>query len=327
VDNGRPGTYSQLLILKEYMGRLASDSKVNEDEVYPADHFDLMGGVGFGGLVAFMLGHLRMNVNQAIDALLALTALLSFDDSVESIDRESNSTILKKFLKSTLQARGIAPKTKMNDTNSSTKRTLFAAPSMNVTHPHVFRTYPSRGSPLNPTIVEALCATMAIQSHFLPVKIGPRRTQESFISGALGANNPTRLLLEEASKLFGKNRRVAQIISLGCGLPRVLSVNSSDMMEVNRLLKDITADCETVAEELSTRLFNIDAYLRLNVNRGMELLEMKEWNSLGAVGSHTTTYLATTVVSESIDSSLRRLQTRIGSVTLGQLSRYTRFSI
>jgi hypothetical protein len=56
------------------MGRLAIDLGISEsDDVYPADHFDLMGGVGFGGcvwhplfkpnltgdcrLVALMLGH------------------------------------------------------------------------------------------------------------------------------------------------------------------------------------------------------------------------------------------------------------------------------
>jgi hypothetical protein len=31
------------------MSRLASDLGVPEDDVYPADYFDLMGGVGFGG--------------------------------------------------------------------------------------------------------------------------------------------------------------------------------------------------------------------------------------------------------------------------------------
>lgn len=31
------------------MSRVASDLQVVEDDVYPADHFDLMGGVGFGG--------------------------------------------------------------------------------------------------------------------------------------------------------------------------------------------------------------------------------------------------------------------------------------
>jgi len=49
ADNGGPGTYSQLLILREYMSRLANDLEVAEEDVYPADYFDLMGGVGFGG--------------------------------------------------------------------------------------------------------------------------------------------------------------------------------------------------------------------------------------------------------------------------------------
>jgi hypothetical protein len=31
------------------MDRLANDLGVGEEEVYPADYFDLMGGVGFGG--------------------------------------------------------------------------------------------------------------------------------------------------------------------------------------------------------------------------------------------------------------------------------------
>jgi hypothetical protein len=49
ADSGGPGAYSQLLILKEYMSRLANDLGVGEEDIYPADYFDLMGGVGFGG--------------------------------------------------------------------------------------------------------------------------------------------------------------------------------------------------------------------------------------------------------------------------------------
>jgi hypothetical protein len=36
-------------MIKEYMVRLANDLGVDEADVYPADYFDLMGGVGFGG--------------------------------------------------------------------------------------------------------------------------------------------------------------------------------------------------------------------------------------------------------------------------------------
>ena len=49
ADSGGPGAYSQLLILKEFMCRLASDLGTGEEHIYPADYFDLMGGVGFGG--------------------------------------------------------------------------------------------------------------------------------------------------------------------------------------------------------------------------------------------------------------------------------------
>ena len=58
TDNGGPGTYSQLLLMKEYMSRIAWDLKVKPDDVYPADHFHLIGGVGFGGYVSHTRGAL-----------------------------------------------------------------------------------------------------------------------------------------------------------------------------------------------------------------------------------------------------------------------------
>ncbi|KIM19853.1 hypothetical protein M408DRAFT_334240 [Serendipita vermifera MAFF 305830] len=161
---------------------------------------------------------------------------------------------------------------------------------------------------------------MSLPSYFLPTKIGPPRRQQSFVGGVLGSNNPTRLLLDEASKIYGKDRRVAQIISLGCGLPRVLSVDSSDNESVDKLLKEVAADCEVVANELSTRLFNIDAYLRLNVNRGMETIKMQEWHDLGTIEGHTASHLALTAVSEALDSSLRCLVGRVGTVSLAQFN-------
>ena len=163
---------------------------------------------------------------------------------------------------------------------------------------------------------------MATRSHFSQVKIGPRMRQLCFVGGAQGANNPTRLLLNEAAVVFGKDRRVAHIMSLGCGVPRVLSVDSSDEGGVQKLLKEIAVDCETVAYELSARLFNIDAYLRLNVDRGMEEITMADWNELGAIESHTAAYLVTGTVSGSLDNSLQHLQRRTATVTLGQISEY-----
>jgi hypothetical protein len=54
LDSCGPGTYSQLLLVKEYAKRLATDLGVHGHELCPADHFDLIGGVGFGGYVCYI---------------------------------------------------------------------------------------------------------------------------------------------------------------------------------------------------------------------------------------------------------------------------------
>ena len=161
---------------------------------------------------------------------------------------------------------------------------------------------------------------MAISSHFAPVKIGPRMRQQSFIGGALGANNPTRLLLSEASNAFGGDQRVAQIISLGSGSIKSLSLDAVSETGVSRLGNEIVADCEMVAQELSTRLFNVDVYLRLKVEKGMDNICIDNWLELGEIEGHTRVYFENPAVSEALDSSLRRLQEKVGTTTLGQIS-------
>ncbi|KIM32453.1 hypothetical protein M408DRAFT_39468, partial [Serendipita vermifera MAFF 305830] len=232
-DGGGPGTYSQLLIVREYMTRLAFDQGTDANELIPADYFDLMGGVGFGGLAAFMLGYLRMSVDTAIGTLLSIALLVFPTEPQENTSPDVRMKSLREALENTIKECGLPLDQKMVDkgcpagsckvcVNISTA--LYAATTANVTHPQTFRTYPSRLSKLNPSIVDALCATMATPRFFSPAKIGPPLRQQSFIGGALGANNPTRELLAEAADVFGNDRRVAQIITLGSGRPRMIAL-------------------------------------------------------------------------------------------------------
>lgn len=115
LDNGGPGTYSQLLFLKEQTSRLASDLKMPEHDIYPADYFDLMGGVGFGGLVAVMLGLLRMNITEAIEAYLSITSAVFSEVSFENVDRDINTKRLRGAIESMLQSRNILLDAKMNE--------------------------------------------------------------------------------------------------------------------------------------------------------------------------------------------------------------------
>jgi hypothetical protein len=114
------------------MVRLANDLGIDEGDVYPADYFDLMGGVGFGGyvisyieavshrpfrLVAILLGHLWMNVDEAIDALLTIASAIFPDKPDTDPDQETRTMQLIESVKSILRTRGIPPDRKMQDTN------------------------------------------------------------------------------------------------------------------------------------------------------------------------------------------------------------------
>jgi hypothetical protein len=165
---------------------------------------------------------------------------------------------------------------------------------------------------------------MATRSYFSPIKIGPRGRQQAFIGGPRGTSNPTRELLKEASVIFGKEKLVTQIISLGCGRSHLSSVEGDTEIECASLsAQEMATDCEIVAKELSIRLCNMDAYLRLDVERGMDNLVMHGWDDLGPILTHTSAYIETARISETIEASLRRLQGGTGAVELGEISAYS----
>jgi Patatin-like phospholipase len=59
LDGGGVRGLSSLLILREIMEEIGRQSKVEETPL-PCEYFDLIGGTGTGGLIAIMLGRLRM---------------------------------------------------------------------------------------------------------------------------------------------------------------------------------------------------------------------------------------------------------------------------
>jgi hypothetical protein len=60
-----------------------------------------------------MLGLLRMTMNQAIDAVVAITSTVFPDGSREAADRSENSQNFRAILESILKARHISVDTKM----------------------------------------------------------------------------------------------------------------------------------------------------------------------------------------------------------------------
>jgi biotin operon repressor len=68
-------------------------------------------------LLAIFLGHLRMNVEEAIEALQDIALAIFSDGHLPSSDPEIRTRQLGESVKSILQSRGISPDRKMQETS------------------------------------------------------------------------------------------------------------------------------------------------------------------------------------------------------------------
>ena len=185
-----------------------------------------------------------------------------------------------------------------------------------MSHCRAFRTYRSPHGGFDSTFVEAACAILAIPEFFSPVAIGQGLIKQRFSGIPYGFNNPMQEVLKEAQVIFGDEKNVSLVLSLGSGHKTVIS-NSDDH---STLLTRISHDCDIVAKELSHQLAGAGAYLRLNVDRGLETVKFSDWDELGSIVSSTEVYLQVAPVTTYIDEAFQWLLYRVGSVTLGQLS-------
>jgi hypothetical protein len=162
---------------------------------------------------------------------------------------------------------------------------------------------------------------MALPTIFSPVLVGPEYAAEEFSGAGMGFNNPTRELLKEAKLEYGDERQVSLILSLGSGRPKELTLEKSDSKanSIQDLVMKLVASGESVERDVSYQLYDVGAYVRLNVDQGMEEIQFYEWSQLGKIKSHTKAYLQSTPVTKLVEASLSSLEKREGFMTLYQL--------
>lgn len=141
--------------------------------------------------------------------------------------------------------------------------------------------------------------------------------EQTFISGALLMQNPTEELYTEATSIFKKDKHRFQILNIGSGLPPVTYIDQSGSIRGSSGPSSaLPSDYRGLSVNLSKE---VEAYLALNVIRGMENVKMDRWNELGAIHSHTDAYLATGEAQSKLEEFLRHLHKRSGTKTLEQI--------
>ncbi|KAH8796796.1 acyl transferase/acyl hydrolase/lysophospholipase [Flagelloscypha sp. PMI_526] len=305
-DGGGLCCLSQALLMREILGRLQHDTGAVRS-LKVTSYFDMIGGSGFGGLLAIMAGILDMTIDELVSEFSALCAHV-FSDAPTTQKRTSRLEEAVKCIIEKYSKDNGGEGRNMLSSKDNCKVFVCASSSTNLAFPHIFRNYIVRGNTTADCAVwQAACATMAMPGLFEPVEIGTGVVRESVVSGEHRWSNPVRYLAEEAATVFS-GHYVACIVSIGSGHPHILSVSD----DLASLFKRISTDCQLQANETEARFMEVPGlYWRLEVEQGLQGLQsIEDVAAFSRILSSTSSYLQRSGVTQKIDALLEILRIR-----------------
>jgi predicted acylesterase/phospholipase RssA len=315
LDGGGVRGLSSLMVLKRIMEAIEPDNPPR-----PCDYFDMIGGTSTGGLIAIMLGRMRLTIDECITAYseLAPKAFAKVHHRINlrgEAQGRFDHVALQEGIKSLLKKNGFNPECLLKEPEGDSPCKVFVlfhqcaqchkvdtptdnygntsfvcATSQHASRPVVFSTYRNarRGNDWlhRVKIWEAARATSAATTFFEPLTIDG----ETFVDGATGANNPVNYLWSEAAEIWGDEgtldpSRVHCLISIGTGFPAHASFGPN-VASIAKALKVISTDTEVTAnvfQKHHASLFDDGRAFRFNVPAGLEhvgLHEVDQWDQI-----------------------------------------------
>jgi predicted acylesterase/phospholipase RssA len=140
-------------------------------------------------------------------------------------------------------------------------------------------------------IWEAARATSAASTFFDPITIG--ENQETYVDGALGFNNPIRLLDRESRDIWPNDDRV--FLSIGTGQASDVNLEGNLFALASRL-KEMVVETEKTAQGFEMDhpdLLENNRYFRFTVKDGLRGIGLEEFKARARIHAATSTYLET----------------------------------
>ncbi|PVF94411.1 hypothetical protein CPB86DRAFT_740622 [Serendipita vermifera] len=264
IDGGFSGLIA-LFVLKEIFQRLKYDLK-SEEDVLPCDWFDMMIGTDTGGIVALLLGPLRMTLEQAITAYIQLQKYIhTSTPPLSDLERTENSKDFKEAFVEVLKSMGFQADSAMQASTAkalAAKTIVCTTESSRPTALRLLRSYLSHEEGIPPcTILQAACATISSHHQFNAVAIGEGYDPIELRSALVGFANPTSELLREAVREFGGDTWAATIINIG---GRFIASDPEDPTPTAKL-EEILKDTDAVHQDLYHRLHQLNIYFRFDI--------------------------------------------------------------
>ncbi|KAF8579258.1 FabD/lysophospholipase-like protein [Ramaria rubella] len=328
LDGGGIRGLSELLILQEIMHRIKEKEQLTESPL-PCRYFDLIGGTSTGGIIALMLGRLGMSVAEAIECYGTLAQRVFSDVKPFGKDGKFKASKLEEIVKEIVKRKTQNAEERLlsGPRNQGCKTFVCTRTALSMRGPpRLFRTYETPKYPtFNCTIWEAARATSAAPTFFKQIMIGQPGSQEYYIDGGIGCNNPIKQILEEAQVIF-PGRTVACVISIGTGQSQTIGIPTPNLfqrvlpLDVIQVLRSISTDCEQSAQEIAQRFQSLpNVYIRFNVEQGLQGVGLSQWERLHEVTTHTGQYIRNVEVNQKLDIAVAVISGKRGVVATSHI--------
>jgi hypothetical protein len=188
----------------------------------------------------------------------------------------------------------------------------------------MLRNYPSRDVSINMTIVQAALTTCATPSLLVPTELDCKGVTQKYVSGAAFLPNPVNEVIAAAHDAFGKDTKIACLISVGAGRDGIASVpmGSYGPKEAD-FLRRVLLDGERIAQAFRSRMKNLRLYKRFSIEQGVQGDSSSTWSDGEIITTWTQDYLKDAIVDNSLGRCVGLLTSRVGLATLEQLRERT----
>ncbi|KAH8823052.1 acyl transferase/acyl hydrolase/lysophospholipase [Flagelloscypha sp. PMI_526] len=255
LDAGGIRGLSEVDILNDMMYRLQYDE--GEPEMpKPCERFDLIGGSGTGGLLAVLIGPLKLSVPVVYEIYLKIVRAAfsrvngwprpppAADEEPRVNDPPHLVPLLKDIVRDALQDEDAL----MIDSSRGDQCKVFVCLHMLHTHPHprLIRTYETNETDsTNYRIWEVLRATLSCPGILNVFDPKAQTFTDMATSQSLRGCNPSALVLQEAQAVFPQ-RTLSCLVNLGCG-----HVGSNETFSpAEEFVQIIGRECDRAAEDM-----------------------------------------------------------------------------